>query len=137
MLVYILFIIGFLLLLKGADFLIDGAPALARKIGVQPFFIGLTVVAFGTNLPEFTVNMFSAFGGTTDVALGNIVGSEIFNILAIMGIAALIFPIKFEHCKVWKEMPFLLIATLFLFIAANDMLINSGPSVLTRTAGIF
>lgn len=137
MLVYILFIVGFFLLLKGADFLIDGASALARKLGVQPIFIGLTVVAFGTTLPEFTVNMFSAFGGVTDVALGNIVGSEIFNILVIMGIAALIFPIKFQHCKVWREMPFLLIATLFLFVAANDMLLGSGPSVLTRTEGIF
>ena len=102
MLTYILFIIGFFILIKGADWLVDGASSIAKKLKVSDLVIGLTVVAFGTSAPEFFVNMFAAVQSTTDLAIGNIVGSNIANILLILGISGLIYSLTVSKGTVWK-----------------------------------
>ena len=137
MLVYILFIIGFVFLVKGADFLVDGAAAIARRLNISDLAIGLTVVAFGTSLPELFVNVIASLQGSTAIAIGNVVGSNIANILLILGISAMICPLAVTAGTVWKEIPFSLLAALVLFITANDALLDgSGASVLTRSDGL-
>ena len=137
MIEYLLFALGFVLLLKGADYLVDGASALAGKMGVSKLVVGLTVVAFGTSMPELVVNIIAATGGTGDVALGTVIGSNLSNILLIFGIAALIYPPKMQHSTVWKEIPFSLLAVLVLFVLANDFLIDGNEIFsLTRTDGL-
>jgi len=88
---YIFLVVGFLALLKGADFLVDGASSVAKKLGISSLVIGLTIVAFGTSAPELIVNIFASLQGNTDIAIGNILGSNIANILLILGISAVIF----------------------------------------------
>jgi cation:H+ antiporter len=133
--VYLL--IGLVLLSKGAASLVDGASAIASRLGVSPLFIGLTVVAFGTSLPEFFVNVVSAMRGSTDVALGNVVGSNLANILLILGITAVISPPKLAHSTVWKEIPFSLLAALAILVLANDFLIDGiATFVITRSDGV-
>src|SRR3970282_1454520 len=92
-LVLVLFFVGRLLLVVGAEALVRGASRLAATLGISPLVIGLTVVAFGTSAPELTVSVASALGGNPDVAVGNVVGSNIFNVLVILGLAALIVPL--------------------------------------------
>jgi len=89
-----LFIVGLIFLVKGADYLVRGASSLADRLGVPTLVIGLTVVAFGTSTPELFINVFSATSGATDIAFGNIIGSSISNILLILGMSALIIPLK-------------------------------------------
>lgn len=137
MIEYILFIIGFGLLIKGADCLVEGSSSLAKKFGVPSLVVGLTVVAFGTSMPELIVSIFSAFEGVTDVAIGNIMGSNVANILLILGLTALIYPLKVHHSTVWKEIPFSLLAVFILFVVANDLMIDKlSFSSLTRIDGI-
>ena len=88
-----IFIVGFILLLKGADFLVEGSSSFAKRLGVPSLVVGLTIVAFGTSMPELVVNIFSTMEGATDVAIGNVVGSNIANILLILGITAVIYPL--------------------------------------------
>src|SRR3989344_1195975 len=87
---------GLAVLIKGADWLVEGASDVARKFGISELTIGLTIVAFGTSLPELTVNLFSSFSGANDIAIGNIIGSNIANILLILGIAAVIAPMTVQ-----------------------------------------
>ena len=103
MLTYILFILGFIFLIKGASYLVDGASAIAKRFNISDLVIGLTIVAFGTSAPELAVNLISSFSGNTDIALGNIVGSNLANILLILGIAAIITPLKIKNSTVWKK----------------------------------
>lgn len=134
---YFLFIVGFVLVIKGADLLIDGASSLARKFGISSIIIGLTVVAFGTSVPELVINVFSAIQGNTDVALGNIIGSNVANILLILGLTAAIFPLDVKITTAWKEVPFSLFAAFLLFILCNDSLIDgTKESFLSRGDGI-
>lgn len=131
-----LFIIGFVILIKGADFLVTGSSALARRIGVSDLVIGLTVVAFGTSTPELLVNIFASAQGNTEIAIGNIVGSNTFNILFILGISSLIYPLSVSKGTVWKEIPFSLLAVLILGALTNDALFDKlGYSMLTRIDG--
>lgn len=125
MLLSILFlIIGFLILIKGADFLVDGAVSVAAKYKVAPIVIGLTIVAFGTSAPELAVNVFSSLEGNTSLALGNVLGSNILNILLILGISSMIYPLTTKQNTVWKEIPFSLLAAVTIFVMANDKLIS-------------
>lgn len=133
----ILLVIGFALLIKSADFLVRGASSLAKKLGVSDLVIGLTVVAFGTSTPELFVNIFASSQGNAEIAIGNIVGSNIFNILFILGVASLICPLAISRGTVWKEIPFSLLAVLVLVILSNDVLFDkSGHSMLTRIDGV-
>ena len=133
---YIMFIVGFFLLIKGADYLVKGSSSLAKTLRISPLIIGLTVVAFGTSLPELFINIIAAVKGTTDIAIGNIIGSNIANILLVLGIAAIIFSLRVEYSTVTKEIPFSLLAALVLLISATDGFIGNGISYLTRTEGL-
>lgn len=137
MLTYLLFILGFVLLIKGADYLVLGASSLAKKLQISAIVIGLTVVAFGTSMPELTVNIFAAASGNTDIAIGNILGSNIANILLILGISAVIYPITTKKNTVWKEIPLSMLAAVVVGVLLSDTLIDGNPaSALTRIDGI-
>lgn len=130
-------LIGLVLLILGADWLVEGASSIAKKLGISALTIGLTIVAFGTSAPELAVNMISATSGNTELALGNVIGSNIFNIFMILGIAALIKPIGVQNTSVKVEIPFNLLASLALIVLANDVLIdNNSTSVISRIDGI-
>lgn len=134
---YVLLVIGFVLLIKGADFLVDGASSIARRLRVSDLVIGLTVVAFGTSTPELFVNIIASIKGSTDLAIGNILGSNIANVLLILGISSVIYPLTVTKGTVWREIPFSLLAALVLGVVANDRLIDrSGSSALTRIDGL-
>jgi cation:H+ antiporter len=137
MLPYLLLIAGFILLIKGADFLVNGASSLARRFNISDLVIGLTIVAFGTSTPELFVNLFASFKGNTDIAIGNVLGSNIANILLILGVSAVIYPLTVTKGTVWKEIPFSLLAILVLGVLANDRLIDkSNSSALLRAGGL-
>ncbi len=107
---FILFFLGFLILIKGADYLVEGASAIAKRLKVSDLVIGLTIVAFGTSAPELMVNIMASLSGNSAIAIGNIVGSNIANILLILGIAALIYPLSMKHGTIFKEIPLSLLA---------------------------
>jgi cation:H+ antiporter len=137
MLLYILLIAGFVLLIKGAGFLVNGASAIARGFHVSDLVIGLTIVAFGTSTPELFVNIFASAKGNTDIAIGNILGSNIANILLILGVSSIIYPLTVTKGTVWKEIPFSLLAILVVGVLANDRLIDkSDSSILQRADGL-
>lgn len=137
MLVYVLFAVGFALLIKGADWLIDGAADLARRFRIPEIVIGLTVVAFGTSAPELAVNIIASVGGNNGLAIGNIVGSNIANILLILGVAASIQNLTVKTNTVWREIPFSLFAALILGYIVNDSLSgNSSVDMISRADGI-
>jgi cation:H+ antiporter len=120
----ILFLLGFVLLVKGADYLVSGSSSLAVRFGVTPLVIGLTIVAFGTSTPELVVNLLASLNGSTDIAIGNVLGSNIANILLILGISAMIYPLAVGRGTVWKEIPFALLAVVVLAVMANDVVLN-------------
>lgn len=121
---YLLLTGGLVLLIFGSNWLVDGASSLARKLNISDIVIGLTVVAFGTSSPELVVNLIASFNGNTDIAIGNILGSNIFNILAILGITALFLPVAVKNNTVWKEIPFSILAIVIVAFIANDVLID-------------
>jgi len=136
MLLNLLFLtLGFLLLILGAGWLIDGASSLARKYRISDLAIGLTIVAFGTSAPELVVNVFAAFQGHPDIVFGNIIGSNNFNIFFILGISGLILPITVQSSTVWKEIPLSFVAMLVLFVLANDFFPGE-ESILSRLDGV-
>lgn len=121
MILNILFIvIGIVLVLWGADRLTDGAVAVAEKMKMPQIVIGLTIVAMGTSMPEFCVSLISALKGTSDLAVGNIVGSNIFNTLLIVGVSALVSPMSIMKTTVRKDIPFALVASALLLIMCLD-----------------
>jgi len=113
---YILFALGIVLLIKGADWLIDGSVSIAKRLGISRLIIGLTIVAFGTSMPEMIVTLFSSVQGLENIALGNIIGSNIANLLLVLGLTALIFPIKINKYAIKIDLPFSLIAALILLV---------------------
>ncbi len=134
--VYILFIIGFVLLIRGADFLVEGSSSIARRLKISDLVIGLTVVAFGTSSPELFVNTIASAQGNAAIAVGNIVGSNIANIFLILGISAVVFPLAVEKSVVLKGIPLSFFAALLLGVLANDKLIDKDMSShLTRIDG--
>ena len=133
----ILLIIGLGLLVLGADWLVRGASSLAKKLRVSALVIGLTVVAFGTSMPELTVSTTAALQGSADIALGNIVGSNIANILLILGVCALIKNLTVKSTTVWKEIPLALAGMVLIFVFGNDFRFDGiASNALTRTDGI-
>lgn len=136
MITYILFIIGFFILIKGADFLVSGSGSIARRMKIPSIVIGLTIVAFGTSAPELIVNIFASIQGNTEIAIGNILGSNIANILLILGISAIIYPVTAKANTILKEIPFSLLAVIVLGLMANDVLIDGKSfSSLSRIDG--
>lgn len=137
MLMYILFAIGFVILIKGADLLVVGASSIAGRFNISSLVIGLTVVAFGTSTPELFVNLIASFNGNTEIAIGNVLGSNIANVLLILGISALIYPLTVQSSTIWKEIPFSLLAAVVLGILANDIIIDGAlRSEITRSDGM-
>jgi len=137
MLTYILFVVGFVLLISGANLLVEGSASIAKKLNISSIVIGLTIVAFGTSAPELIVNIFASIQGNTDIAIGNILGSNIVNILFILGVSAVIFPLATKENTVWKEIPLSLLAAILLGVMVNDTLIDGGTfSGITRIDGI-
>lgn len=127
---------GLVLLIKGADWLVTGASALAKKYNVSDLVIGLTIVAFGTSAPELVVNTFAAYDGYSDIVFGNVIGSNLFNLFVILGISGIIFPLAVHVSTVWKEIPFSLLAIFVLFLLANDHFYTDSGNVLSRFDGI-
>ena len=133
----LLLILGFVLLIKGADIFVDGASSTARNFKVSKMLIGLTIVAFGTSAPEFAVSMSALSSGSTDMVLGNVIGSCILNILLILGVAAVIKPLKIHDNTVKKEMPLaLLISTLLVVLMLDNKLGNGIINQVTRSDAI-
>lgn len=130
-----LLILGFGLLIKSADWLVEGAAALAVRYNVSDLAIGLTIVAFGTSAPELVVNTIASYKGFDDIVFGNIIGSNNINLFVILGIAGLITPLAVQSSTVWKEIPLSLIAGLLLFVLANDYFI-AGQAILSRIDGL-
>jgi cation:H+ antiporter len=126
MLHLLLLLAGFVVLIKGADLFVDGAAALARTLGISSLAVGLTVVAFGSALPELFVNLSAAIDGHTDIALGTGVGSTIANLLLVLGIAALIRPLVVSTAMIRRTIPFCLLAAIILWTMAADSLIDGG-----------
>ena len=132
----IILILGLVILIAGAEGLVRGASSFARRFGITPLVIGLTVVAFGTSTPELFVNIYSAFKGASDIAIGNIIGSNIANIFLILGLSAVIAPLAVKKNTIWKEIPFALLAVLLVFLMGNDAMFDRVPfNELTRTDG--
>lgn len=132
----ILLIAGMMLLVKGADYLVDGSSSIATRLGVSQLVIGLTIVAFGTSAPELVVNLLSALQGQADIAIGNINGSNIANVLLILGVTAFTANVPVRGKTVLREIPLMILSLLMLFIYTLDNFLLGEPAMLDRTEGI-
>jgi len=133
----LLIILGIVILVFGATWLVEGASSIAKSFGISALTIGLTVVAFGTSAPELSVNIISALGKNSDIALGNVLGSNIFNTFIILGLAAIIKPIGVQNSTVKVEIPFFLLSALVLWVLSNGTLLDSTNSnIISRSSGL-
>lgn len=127
---------GLILILLGANYLVDGSSSIAKKFGISEFVIGLTIVGIGTSTPEMVVSLLSAIQGKADMAIGNIVGSNIFNTFMILGITALVAPIAITKSNLKKDIPLNIAVTLLLiFLGMNQTILGRGENVLNRIDG--
>ncbi len=122
--IYLLFVVGFVVLIKGADLLVDGASSIGKRLNLSNIVIGLTIVSFGTSLPELLVNLVASFSGSSQLAIGNVLGSNVANILLILGITAMVRPLPLTKNTYFSEIPFSLIATLLVGFLANATIFN-------------
>ena len=128
---------GLVLILLGANGLTDGAAAVAKRFNISDLVIGLTIVAFGTSAPELVISTMAALGGSADMAIGNVVGSNAFNVLMIIGVTAMVLPIKVGEGILSKEIPLVILASFVLAVCANDILLDGGSSnVISRIDGL-
>lgn len=128
---------GLLLILAGANALTDGAASVAKRFNIPSIVIGLTIVAFGTSAPELTVSVSSALKGSADIAIGNVVGSNIFNTLMIVGCTALFAPIVITRNTLRKEIPLCILASVVLLVCANDVLLDkSAENIISVSDGL-
>ena len=133
----LLLIGGLILILLGANGLTDGAASVAKRFRIPSIVIGLTIVAFGTSAPELTVSVASALKGSADIAIGNVVGSNIFNTLMIVGCTALFAPIVITRNTLRKEIPLCILSSVVLLICANDIFLdNATENILNRVDGL-
>lgn len=136
LLAFFLLAIGFILLAKGGDLLINGSSSIAKHFKVSELVIGLTIVSLGTSAPELLVNIIASVNDSSGLALGNVFGSNICNTLLILGVAGIVAPIAVQRGMVWKEIPFALFITLVLALLLNDSLFNNaGKDGLSRNDG--
>jgi cation:H+ antiporter len=134
---YILLIIGFILLIKGADYFVSGSSKLAKHFKIPPIIIGLTIVAFGTSSPEAAVSISAAIKGTEGISIGNIIGSNLINISLIIGVTAIISPLTVKKTTIIKEIPFSLLGGIALTILLADRLLQGiDDNVLSRADGL-
>ncbi len=141
-----LLIVGFVLLIKGADKMVDGSASIAQRFGLSKLMIGLTIIAFGTSAPELIVNILASVNGNSDIGMGNIIGSNIANILLILGVSAIFCHLKVDSSIVKKQIPFSILSAVALFILVNNVffdgltsnsLMRSGGLILILFFGIF
>ena len=134
----LLFAVGLVAIIKGADWLTDGAADIAKRFGIPTIVVGLTIVAMGSSMPEFVVSVTAAVKGNSDIALGNVVGSNIFNILGIMGITALVCPIKVDKCNIRYDVPFVIFAAVAVLITVFDNYIDGSTftNQISRSDGL-
>ena len=133
------FAIGMIAIVKGADWLTDGAASIAHHFGIPTIVVGLTIVAVGSSAPEFVVSVVSAIKGNADMALGNVVGSNIFNILGIVGITAMVTPIVIDRRNMMYDVPFIVLSSLFIAITAFDSFFDTTNPVtdsISRSDGL-
>jgi cation:H+ antiporter len=130
MLIYTLFVIGFVLLIKGADWLVAGSASVAKKYNISDLVIGLTIVSMGTSMPELIVNVLASSSGASEIAIGNVIGSNIANILLILGVAAMIYPLTIKDSTVFSEIPYSIIAILLVAFLANAPIFNPDFNLL-------
>ena len=134
---FVLLIIGFVLLVKGADVFVDGSSSIAKFFKIPSIIIGLTIVAFGTSAPEAAVSIIAGINGSNGIAVGNVIGSNMFNLLMVIGISAVIKPIVIQRQIVTKDFPYMLLATLALAVMSYDVLFGNGSSnVISRNEAI-
>ena len=133
---YIFLIGGFVLLVKGADVFVDGSSGIARFFKIPSLVIGLTIVAFGTSVPEAAVSITASITGQTGIAVGNISGSNIFNILVVLGICAMIKPISVQRSIMNRDYLLMLIACVAFFVVSADIWLGSGTNMVSRGDGI-
>ncbi|GAB1473419.1 calcium/sodium antiporter [Bacteroidota bacterium] len=133
---YLLLIVGFVLLIAGADYLVKGASSIAKKLKISDLIIGLTIVSIGTSAPELSVNVVASISGSAGMAFGNVVGSNIFNFLAIIGITAMMKPINLKTSLLKVEIPFAILASAALIFLAGDAIIDGTPGILSRSDGM-
>ena len=135
--VYVLLILGFVLLIKGADYFVEGASDIAIKANISPLIIGLTIVAFGTSTPEAAVSITSALKGQNDIAIGNVVGSNIFNLLMVVGVAAIIKPLKVQTSIIAKDFPFAILSAIVILVLGNDLFFQgANQNIISMGDGI-
>lgn len=133
---FALLFLGFVILVKGADYFVEGSSSIAKKFNIPSMVIGLTLVAFGTSAPELAVSISGSLKGSNGIVFGNVVGSNIVNILLILGLSAFISPINIKLKTIFKEVPFVILTTVAMMIMAMDsMLDGSDGSVILRTEG--
>lgn len=133
----LLLLVGFVLLIKGADFFVDGAVSIANNFKMPKVLVGLTIVAFGTSAPELAVSLQALASGSTDMVLGNVIGSNIINILLILGLAALIRPLRIRKDTIKKEIPIAFLISTLLVVLFLDVQLKSGEvNQITRSDGI-
>ena len=131
-------VVGLALILGGANALTDGSAAVARRMGISDLVVGLTVVAFGTSAPELVISVLGAADGHTELAIGNVVGSNIFNVLVIIGITALVRPIVIERSVMTMEIPMMVLSAVVLLLLGNSAsLSGTGVNEVSRLSGIF
>ncbi len=133
---FLLLILGFVLLIAGADYLVKGSSSIAKILKVSDLIIGLTIVSIGTSAPELSVNVAASLSNSPGMAFGNIAGSNIFNILAITGIAAMLRPINLKLSLLKIEIPFAVLASLVLIFVAGDLFIDKSPGLISRSDGM-
>lgn len=134
---FLFLIIGLALVIKGADFLVDGGSSIAKRYGVSELLIGLTIVAFGTSLPELVVSIIAGFTGSGELTVGNVLGSNIANILLILGITAIINPIAVTSSTIWREIPFSMLGVVVFAILANDKYLTGASFEMISSADGF
>jgi len=137
MLTYILFVLGFVILIKGASWLIDGSVAIAKHMKLSDMIVGLTIISVGTSLPELIVNVYSGISGKPDIAIGNIIGSNIANILLILGISSCVAPLPIQKSTLRFELPFSLFVAILVGVIANFSLAQASTTLMiSRIDGI-
>lgn len=128
---------GLALILLGANGLTDGAAAVAKRFNISDLVIGLTIVAFGTSAPELVISTMAAWGGSAEMSIGNVVGSNIFNVLAIIGVTALVMPIKVGQGTLSKEIPLMILCSIVVALMADDVMLDGGASnIISRIDGL-
>ena len=129
-------VIGFVLLVKGADLFVDGSSSVAKKFHIPSVIIGLTIVAFGTSAPELAVSMSAAMKGSNDIAIGNVVGSNIFNTLVVLGASAALTPIAVEKGIIKKDYPLSIFAAVLLAVLSLDVIFGKDAMTISRVDGV-